>query len=130
MEKIIPNLQFSVLCDDVIQDRVSGKFVLYGLFDNIKCSKLPAVHPRLYIVNRWCNGFGEFKQRTRIINPAKEKLIEDREVEVRLKDTKSKHTVISQFTNIAFKEQGFYWAEIYLDDKLLLSYPFNVDKIK
>ena len=52
-----PDLQMSVLCDDVRQER-SGKFILIGLFDVIGMPQYPALFPRICIVNRWCCGEG------------------------------------------------------------------------
>ena len=48
---MIPDLQMSVLCDDVRQER-SGKFILIGLFDVIGMPQFPALFARVRIVNR------------------------------------------------------------------------------
>ena len=52
---MMPDLQMSVLCDDVRQER-SGKFILIGLFAVIGLPAFPALFPRICIVNRWCCG--------------------------------------------------------------------------
>ena len=66
--KIKPNLQFSVLCDDVRRED-NGKFMLIGLFEAINAKKFPATHQVLFVVNRWCKGSGTFTQKIRIVNP-------------------------------------------------------------
>ena len=46
---MIPDLQSSLLCDDVRQER-SGKFILIGLFDSLGSPQFPFRHPRLFLV--------------------------------------------------------------------------------
>lgn len=129
IQNMLPDLQFSILCDDVVQDKITGKLVLHGVFSNIEGRQLPMTHNKCFVINGWCGGLGTFKQKTKMVTPEKQILIEDRETEFTLFDTRSKHTVIAQFNNLAFKTQGTYWVEIYLDNRLMLSYPFEI-KVK
>ena len=129
MDCVTPNLQFSIICDDVIQDKRTGKFVLHGLFANISCSRIPHVHPRFFIVNGWCNGEGTFKQRTKVVSASNKTLIEDRYTEFELKTSRAKHTIIAQFNNVVFSTEGVYWIEIYLAEELVMRYPFEIIKI-
>jgi len=120
---IKPNLQFSVLCDDVRRED-NGKFMLLGLFEAINAVKFPATHPALFVANRWCKGEGSFAQKIRIVN-SKDKAIvfqtEDQAFE--LKDIDAHHTLISKFNNLVFPDPGKYWVEILLNSELFLNYP-------
>ena len=71
---IKPNLQFSVLCDDVRRED-NGKFMLVGIFEAINAKKFPATHPSLFVANRWSKGEGTFTQKIRIVNPKDNSLI-------------------------------------------------------
>ena len=70
---MIPDLQSSILCDDVRQER-NGKFILIGLFDAIGVPKFPVIFHRICVVNRWCSGEGDFLQRSRFVKPDASKI--------------------------------------------------------
>ena len=122
---MMPDLQSSLLCDDVRQER-NGKFILIGLFDALIVPKFPAVFQRLCMVNRWCCGNGEFKQRTRIIkSDGLTVLVEGKEVPLKLPDSEATATCIEMFLNVQFETPGTYWVEVMLDNQLKLRYPLK-----
>ena len=120
--RILPDLQFSILCDDVRREH-NGKLILLGLFETIGASRFPVQHPTLFVVNRWCNGVGEYRQRTVVRNPDNSILAEDQVTVVKLEDLKAKHTVIARFNNLRFSVPGEYGVEICLDDEIKIRYP-------
>ena len=120
---IRPNLQFSVLCDDVRRED-NGKFILIGLFETISSRKFPATHPALFVVNRYCKGEGSFSQKVRIVRSSdKSAVFQTGEQPFELKDIDHHHTLISKVNNIMFPVPGKYWVEILLDGDLILNYP-------
>jgi hypothetical protein len=126
---MIPDLQSSILCDDVRQER-NGKFILIGLFDAIAVQKMPVRYPRLFMVTRWCSGEGEFKQRTRILKPdLSTVLVEGKNIPVRLPSPEATATNVEVFMNVAFEEEGTHWIEVLLDGDLKIRYPLRVGKI-
>jgi hypothetical protein len=128
--QIPPDLQASLLCDDVRREH-NGKFILIGLFDAIAARTFPVVHPRLFVVNRWCGGVGRFVQRTRIYMPDQvTSLAETREFTFQLKHEHANVTNIECFVNLRFEEAGTYWVETLLDGDLKLRYPLRVAEIK
>ena len=127
---MIPDLQASLLCDDVRQEK-NGKFILIGLFDVIGVPGYPAVFQRICIVNRWCCGKGEFKQRSRIVEAdSNTVLVEGKNVPVILNGSESTATCVELFLNVKFKTEGTYWVEILLDGDLKLRYPLKAQRIK
>ena len=128
--KIKPNLQFSVLCDDVRRED-NGKFMLIGLFEAINAKKFPATHPVLFVVNRWCKGSGTFTQKIRIVNPKDNSTIfQTEEQAFELADIDRHHTLISRFNNVAFPGPGKYWVEVLLDNELVINYPIMLNEAK
>ncbi len=126
---MIPDLQSSLMCDDVRQER-NGKFMLIGLFDAIGVPQYPAVFQRICMVNRWCCGVGEFKQQTRLLKPdGVSVLIEGQKVPVKLPDDEANATNIEVFMNVKLDTPGTYWVEILLDDQLILRYPLKAAQI-
>ena len=45
---IKPDLQFSVVCDDVRRED-NGKFMLLGIFEAINAKEFPATHHSLFV---------------------------------------------------------------------------------
>lgn len=120
--RILPDLQFSILCDDVRREH-NGKLILLGLFETIGAAHFPVSHPTLFVVNRWCNGVGEFRQNTVIHFPDNSVLAEDSVTVVKLDDLKAKHTVIARFNNLRFPAPGEYAIEIRIDEDVKIRYP-------
>lgn len=120
---IRPNLQFSVICDDVRRED-NGKLILLGLFEVVGAPKYPAIHSRLFVINRWCKGEGQFSQKIRIAGSRDNSMVLQTEPQpFCLKDIDSNHTLISEFNNVKFPEPGKYWVEVFLDNQLVLNYP-------
>jgi hypothetical protein len=122
---MVPDLQSSLLCDDVRQER-NGKFILIGLFDALGVKTFPTAFQRICVVNRWCCGQGEFVQHSRILRPdGTNVLVEGKPVSVRLPDSEATATCVEFFLNVKFEEAGTYWIEILLDNDLKLRYPLK-----
>ena len=121
-----PDLQASLLCDDVRQEQ-NGKFILIGLFDGITIQKLPVAIMRMCIVNRWCAGSGIFHQQTRILAPdGITEVLKGREVEIKLSSEEQTATSVEVFVNPQFKSEGTHWIEVLLDGNLKMRYPFAI----
>lgn len=128
--KIKPNLQFSVLCDDVRREE-NGKFMLIGLFEAINARKFPATHHTFFVVNRWCKGEGAFTQKVRILSAEDgTSLFQTEDQPFELKEIDGHHTLVSRFNNIVFSKPGKYWVEVMLDNELILNYPIILKEIK
>lgn len=123
---MIPDLQASVLCDDVRQER-NGKFILIGIFDGLAAPKFPLRVPRICVVHRWCCGRGEFTQRTRIVAPdGHTTVVQGKDVKVNLPDGNHTATSIEIFMNVPFEKSGTFWVEVLLEGQLRLRYPLIV----
>lgn len=126
---MVPDLQMSVLCDDVRQER-TGKFILIGLFDVIGMPQFPAIFQRVCIVNRWCSGQGQFMEKTRIIGPDNGVVVAvGQDIPVKLSDPESTVTNVEFFLNLKFEREGVYWIEILIDGDLKLRYPLRVNRV-
>ena len=126
---LVPDLQSSLLCDDVRQER-NGKFILIGLFDMIAVPKFPAVFQRICIVNRWCCGEGAFSQQSRLIGADGDTvLVEGKSVTVHLPDSEATATSVEFFLNVKFDGAGTYWVEIILDGDIKVRYPLRARQV-
>jgi len=127
---IRPNLQFSVVCDDVRRED-NGKFMLIGIFEAINAAEFPAKHHTLFVANRWCKGEGEFTQKIRMIDAGTKKIVfQTDDQPFRLADIDTHHTIISRFNNLLFEAPGKYWVEIFLNNELVLNYPIMLKQME
>jgi len=124
---IIPDLSFSVLCEDVRQE-ITGRFLFIGVFnDGVAVKRVPVRFMRLCIANRWTGGEGSFRQRTRIVAPdGATVVVEGKDLDVRLKGPEATHTNVENFLGVEFREAGTHWVEILLDGDIRMRYPFAV----
>lgn len=115
------------MCDDVRRED-NGKFILIGLFEAIGAKAFPITHPTFYVVNCWCSGLGNFKQRTRIVNKDGAVVVEDVETSFSLNNLKSKYKVVARFHNLKLEKPDEYSVEIMLNNDLKIRYPLLVEK--
>jgi hypothetical protein len=117
-----PDLQYSVLCDDVRRED-NGKLMLIGLFEMIGSHVYPFTYPGMAIVNRWNNGLGDHTQRIRIVDADNKALVETADSPVKLADMMAAVTAVSLLRNIQVPRPGRYWVEVMLDGDLKQRYP-------
>ncbi|MBN2302076.1 MAG: hypothetical protein JXN60_06110 [Lentisphaerae bacterium] len=126
---MIPDLQSSLLCDDVRQER-NGKFILIGLFDAVGVPVFPAVFQKICIVNRWCSGKGIFEQQSRILGcDGTTPVVEGKPLKIHLPDDQATATSVEFFLNVRFEKEGSYWVEILLENDLKIRYPIKVARV-
>jgi hypothetical protein len=128
-ETISPDLQSSVLCEDV-RCEFNGMQTLVGVLNIIPTPKLPVNCMRLCIWTRWCSGSGKFRQRSKIIGPDDTQIIAQAEVEFLLKEMEGHATNVHYFGGVQFQQFGLHHIEIYLDDELRLRFPLPVVEVK
>jgi len=49
-----------IVCDTILEDRLTGKKTLVGLFDRVQTAKLPCVHPEMCVFVSLTGGRGEY----------------------------------------------------------------------
>jgi len=127
---MIPDLQSSLICDDV-RCEMNGKFILIGLFDVLNAPSYPLVFQRFCIVNRWCSGEGEFREKTRIVSPQNNSVIaEGREIVMRIPGGEATITNVEYFINCVFPVTGTYWIEVMLDGDMRIRYPLRANLVQ
>lgn len=119
-----PILQFSVLCDGIAKT-TNNKLILIGAFNRAK----PKIINQFFIVNRWIYGKGTFKQKIIVKNPRLENVTSTQDLEFTLKEEFQSTDIIEGFVNTNLEQEGIYWIEIYLENKLVISYPLPVHNI-
>jgi len=123
--RILPDLQCSLLCEEIRQE-VTGNFFLVGVINFIRVPQLPVVALKLSLFNRWTAGVGHFTESVRLIAPDQTTVLRKGEVKFVLQDAALHATNVTVFAQVEFKVPGTYYVEVLVDDVMKLRYPVPV----
>ena len=123
--RILPDLQCSLLCEDVRQE-VSGNFFLIGVMSFVRVPQLPITALKLCLFNRWAAGYGQFLETVRLIAPDQTTVLRKSEVKFALQDVIHNATTVTVWSPIKFEAAGAYYVEILVDDVMKLRFPMAI----
>jgi hypothetical protein len=123
--RILPDLQCSLLCEEVRQES-NGNFFLLGIIDFVRVPQLPVTAFKLALFNRWTSGVGQFTESVRLVAPDQTTVLRKSEVKFAMKDPGINATTVTVFGNIEFTHAGAYYVEVMVDDVMKVRYPVNV----
>ena len=127
--RILPDLQSSLLCEDVRQEG-NGKLILIGVLTALPVPQLPVVAFKLMVCNRWTAGLGEFTESVRLIAPDQTTVLRKNDSKFGLPDPAVAYTSVTVFGNVEFKVAGTHYVEVLVDDVMKLRYPVPVVLVK
>jgi hypothetical protein len=120
--RILPDLQCSLLCEEVRQE-VNGNLFLIGVVNVIRVPQLPIVAGRICVFNRWAAGIGQFTETMRLIAPDQTTILSKSELKFELRDPAVSATNVTFFSQVKFEVAGTYYVEVLVDDVMKLRYP-------
>ena len=123
--RILPDLQCSLMCEDVRQE-ATGNFFLLGIFDIVRVPHVPIMAPKLSIFNRWTSGVGNFTESVRLLAPDQTTLLRKSEMKFQMRDPNLTATTVTMFGNVEFAVPGPYFIEVLVDDVMKVRYPVNI----
>jgi hypothetical protein len=123
--RILPDLQCSLLCEEVRQE-ANGNLFLLGVLGVLRIPQLPIVAGRLCVFNRWVAGIGQFTENVRLIAPDQTTVVNKGEMKFELRDPAMSSTNVIVFGNVKFETAGVYFIEVLVDDVMKLRYPLPV----
>lgn len=123
--RILPDLQCSLVCEEVRQE-VNGNVFLLGILDVVRVPQLPVTAGKLAVFNRWTAGVGVFTECVRILAPDQSTVLSKSEAKFQMKDPNLNSTNVTIFGNVQFAAPGAYFVEVLVDDVMKLRYPINI----
>src|SRR4030095_3129919 len=120
--RILPDLQCSLLCEEIRQE-VTGNFFLIGVLNFLRVPQVPVVAFKLSLFNRWTAGLGQFTESVRLVAPDQVTVLRKGEVKFALQDAALHATNVTVFGQVEFKTAGTYYVEVLVDDVMKLRYP-------
>jgi hypothetical protein len=123
--RILPDLQCSLVCEDVRQE-ANGNFFLLGVINFVRVPQLPVTAFKLCLFNRWAAGFGQFIETVRLIGPDQTTVLRKSEMKFALQDVIHNATTVTVWSPIKFETAGAYYVEVLVDDVMKLRFPIAI----
>jgi len=118
-----------IVCDEIIEDRHTGKKTLVGLFSRIHANSFPAVHPKMNLFISFDNAKGHYHSAIRIIREKTSEIIAEAKGEIMVKSPVDVTEMNITFLNLNFPEAGVYNIEFYCEDELVLQRRFVIENM-
>lgn len=123
--RILPDLQCSLVCEDVRQE-ANSNFILIGVINYIRVPQLPVTAFKLCLFNRWVAGFGQFVETVRLIAPDQTTELRKGELRFALQDVTQNMPTVTFWQGIKFETPGAYYVEVSVDNVMKLRFPIIV----
>jgi hypothetical protein len=123
--RILPDLQCSLLCEEVRQE-INGNFIIVGVLGFIQVPQLPVTAFKLCVFNRWTAGVGSFTESVRMVAPDQTTVLRQSQVKFTVKDPSHHATNVTLFGQIKFEVPGVYYVEVLVEDIMKLRFPLPV----
>jgi len=123
--RILPDLQCSLICEDVRQE-ANGNFFLVGILNYIRVPQVPITAFKLSLFNRWTAGLGQFIESVRLVAPDQTTVMRKSEVKFALPDISMHATNVTVFPQVEFPTAGVYFVEVLVDEVMKLRYPLSL----
>jgi hypothetical protein len=120
--RILPDLQCSLLCEDVKQE-INGNFMLIGILGYIQVPQVPVTAFKLCVFNRWTAGIGTFTEIVRLLAPDQTTVVRQSQVKFELKEATHHATNVTFFGQLKFEAAGVYYVEVLVDDVMKPRFP-------
>ena len=125
LTRILPDLQCSLLCEDVRQE-VNGNLLLIGVTSFLRVPQEPITANRLGFFNRWTAGFGTFTETVRLLAPDQKTVLRKKDAKFGLQDPAHNATNFSVLNDVDFHQDGIYFIEVLVDDVMKIRYPLPI----
>jgi hypothetical protein len=115
-----------VVCDQIIEDKLTNKKSLIGIFNNINAGSFPCRHPQISVFVSLTEGRGTCNARLRIVGEESDEVIADVNGPIQFPDVNAVVELVFNLVGLVFPSPGLYSIEFYCDDALVLERRFHV----
>jgi hypothetical protein len=117
-----------LICDTVIEDKLTGKKSLVGLFDRVHAQRLPCVHPAMAVFVSVTGGRGEYPCEIVCKHQDGETLAFDAKGKVNLRDPRQVVDLVFRLSGVRFPKDGLYWLTFQMDEIPIMMRPLQVKR--
>lgn len=128
--KPAPKALAMVICDQVIEDKGSGKKTLIGLFNNIQTGLLPCTHPHMNVYVALTDGHGEYQIALRCLNLDDETQIMEMKGPIRFDNPRQIMEFNFEIGGLKLPAFGNYRFDLMCNEELVISRKFGLTQAK
>jgi hypothetical protein len=122
---ILPDIQFSIVCEDIRRE-VGGMFTAVGVVSVIPVPQVPFPIFKLFLLNRWTCGVGQFLETVRLLGPDGTTVLRKSDIRFALKDATQTATNMTFLGQLQLPAAGLYQIEVLVNDVRRLRFPLPV----
>jgi hypothetical protein len=115
-----------VVCDQIIEDKLTHKKSLIGIFNQIATNKFPCQHPQIAVFISLTEGRGTSNARLKITHDESGQVIGEVTGQIQFPDIHAAVEINFNLVGLVFPQPGLYSIEFYCDDALVLERRFHV----
>ena len=119
-----------VICDQIIEDKLTGKKSLIGIFNQIGTQNFPCRHPQICVFVSLTEGRGQSAARLRIVHDESSHIVAEVNGTIQFPDVNVVVELNFNLVGLVFPEPGMYSIEFYCDDAIILERRFTVSHVK
>jgi hypothetical protein len=119
-----------IVCDQIIEDKLTNKKSLIGIFNQIATASFPCTHPRVAVFVCLTEGRGNYSARLRIIHEETGVVVADLNGPIQFPDANAVVELNFDFVGLAFPQPGLYSIEFYCNDTLVLERRFHTAQLE
>ncbi len=117
-----------VVCDAIIEDKLTGKKTLVGLFDRVQTKKIPCVHPAMSVFVSLTGGRGEYPCEIVCRHTDNETVAFSAKGKVVLRDPRHVVDLVFRLNGVRFPKPEMYWLHFLVDDVPIMMRPMFVQE--
>jgi hypothetical protein len=117
------------ICDTVIDDRLTGKKSLIGIFNNIAAMDFPCRHQALYVYCVLTEGIGQYEGSLKCSHLESGKSIMSMNGPIQFNNPLATVEFIFEIKNMTFEQEGTYLFELFCDNQSVISRKISVAKM-
>ena len=119
-----------VICDQIIEDKLTGKKSLIGIFNQIGTQNFPCRHPQVCVFVSLTEGRGQSAARLRIVHDESSHVVAEVNGNIQFPDVNVVVELNFNLVGLVFPEPCMYSIEFYCDDAIILERRFTVSHVK
>jgi len=104
-----------LVCDTIIEDKLTGKKTLVGLFDRVHAGRLPCVHPAMNVFVSLTGGMGECPCEVVCEHSSADAVAFSAKGKVSFKDPAQVVDLVFRLKGVRFPQEGTYWLRFLVD---------------
>lgn len=125
----LPLISSFLIADTAIQDRLTGKWTVVGIFDKIYGPQFPCVHPTLALYVKFADAKGRYRVKVEF-RDAEDKVVSAFErIEFEVKEHARSGDFGVTTHGLPLEKPGRYQFQLYLNDEYAASAPLDVFKL-